>query len=142
MLITTTVLVVHAAFASGSPARAKVPAEVSAAGLLDLTKQGEVALLPAHESSPFNALVMTKSKDTCAAVAHDMMDVESWKSHWDIKDVRVDERTPTSVRYSMQLDIALVPRIPGFIEHPTADKVIFNDIETGAQFIWTLTDTA
>src|ERR1051325_5325153 len=116
-----------------SPARAKVPADVPLSGLMELTKQGEVALLPAHESSPFNALVITKSKDNCAAVARDMMDVEGWKSKWSIKDVTVDERTPTSVRYSMQLDMMLVPRIPGFIEHPSADKVIFNDIETGAE---------
>lgn len=126
--------------AAPGPARARVPADVPMSGILELTRQGEVALLPAHNKQPFNALVVTKSKDPCATVAHDMMDIESWPKRWNIKDAVVLERTPTRVKYEIQLDIAIAPRIPGVIEHPDASRVIFNDIQTGAQFIWTLED--
>ena len=126
------------ALLTAPPPRARVPAEVSMAGLLELTRQGEVMLLPVHDTQPFNALLVTRSREPCETVAHEMMDVETWPGRWAIKDVHVDERTATSVKYSMQLDVALAPRVPGLIEHPSADKVIFNDIQTGAQFIWTL----
>jgi hypothetical protein len=119
-------------------ARARVPADVPMSGLLELTREGEVALLPAHNQQPFNAILVTKSKDPCPKVAHDMMDIESWPSRWSIKDAVVLERTPTRVKYEIQLDIAIAPRIPGIIDHPDANRVIFNDIQTGAQFIWTL----
>ncbi|HEY4222215.1 MAG TPA: SRPBCC family protein [Myxococcota bacterium] len=125
---------------ASSPERARLPADVPLSGLLDLSRQGEVALLPVHDQQPFNALIVTKSRESCEQVAHEMLDVETWPSRWSIKSVTVDERTATSVRYRMQLDIALAPTIPGFIEHPSPDKVIFNDVQTGAKFIWTLGD--
>lgn len=117
--------------------RARLPADVPQSGLLELTRQGEVALLPTHERQPFNALLFTRSGASCARIAHDMMDVPSWPQRWDMKDATVLERTPTSVRYEIQLDITLAPRIPGLIVSD-GNRVVFNDVETGAQFIWTL----
>jgi hypothetical protein len=122
------------------PARARIPADVPMAGVLELTRQGEVALLPLRNKQPFNALLITRTKQACAGVAHDMMDVETWNKRWDIDEAIVLERTPTSVRYEIKLGLALAPRIPGFIEHPDANHVIFNDPKTKAQFIWTLDD--
>lgn len=121
-----------------TPARVQLPADVPVAGVLELTTQGEVALLPMHDEQPFNAILITRSATPCAHVAHDMMDVESWTKRWNIKEVVVRERTSTRVRYEMNLDMAFSPRIPGLIERPDAHRVVFNDVQTGAQFIWTL----
>jgi hypothetical protein len=126
------------ALAGASPERARLPSDVPLAGIMELTKQGEVALLPKHDAQPFNALIATKSKESCDEVAHDMLDVETWNKRWNINHVDVLERTPTSVRYEMELSLALAPKIPGLIQHPSPDKVIFNDVQTGAKFIWTL----
>lgn len=127
------------------PERARVPADVPLAGIMELARQGEIALLPQHNKQPFNALVITRSSGSCDAVAHAMMDVPSWNKRWNIKEAVVLERTPatgepTRVKYELQLNMILVPRIPGVIERPRADTVVFNDIQTGAQFIWTLED--
>lgn len=125
-----------------APERARVPADVPLAGLMELARQGEIALLPAHNRQPFNALVITRSSGTCDAVADAMMDVGSWHKRWNIKEAVILEKTPTRVKYELQLDIMLTPRIPGVIERPKHDTVVFNDVETGAQFIWTLEDAA
>ncbi len=142
MLAIVLPLALQAVLAGAPPARAHVPGEVPLSGLLDLAREGEVALLPKPDTQPFNAIVITQSVEPCAAVAHEMLDVESWPSRWAIKDVEILERTPTSVTYSLQLDLMLAPRIPGRIDHPTPNKVIFNDVKTGAKFIWTLDDVA
>lgn len=138
MLIPLTALLLVA-----GPERARVPPDVPLAGIMELTRQGEVGLLPQHNKQPFNALVLTRSSGSCDAVAEAMMDVPSWNKRWNIKDAVVVERTPatgpaTRVKYELQLNMILVPRIPGLIERPRADTVVFNDVETGAQFIWTL----
>lgn len=134
-------LVLAAFLLLAGPERTRVPADVPLAGIMELTRQGEVGLLPRHNQQPFNALILTRSGGSCDAVAHKMMDVASWTKIWNVKDVEILESTPTRVSYSVQLDMILSPRIPGIIERPRPDTVIFNDPETGAQFIWTLEDT-
>jgi hypothetical protein len=131
--------------AGAGPERARVPADVPIAGIMELARQGEIALLPQHDKQPFNALVLTRSSGSCDSVAHAMMDVGSWHKRWNIKEATILERTPatgpaTRVKYELQLDMMLTPRIPGVIERPKPDTVVFNDVETGAQFIWTLED--
>jgi hypothetical protein len=142
MLIPLTALLILA-----GPERARVPADVPLAGIMELARQGEIALLPQHNKQPFNALVLTRSSGSCDAdaVAHAMMDVGSWHKRWNIKEAVIVERTPatgepTSVLYELQLNMMLAPRIPGLIQRPKPDTVVFNDVETGAQFIWTLED--
>ena len=134
-------LVIAVLLVFAAPERARVPADVPLAGIMELTRQGEVALLPKHGQQPFNALIFTRSSGTCDAVARKMMDVAGWTKIWSLKEMEVLEQTPTRVSYQMQPDMILAPRIPGLIERPRPDTVIFNDVETGAQFIWTLEDT-
>src|SRR5688572_18216858 len=134
MLLTLTALMILA-----GPERARVPADVPLAGIMELARQGEIALLPQHNKQPFNALVLTRSSGSCDAVAHAMMDVGSWHKRWNIKEAVILERTPatgepTSVHYELQLNMMLAPRIPGLIQRPKPDTVVFNDVETGAQF--------
>ena len=132
MLLIVALLVVAA------PERARLPADVSLAGIMELTRQGEVALLPKHNQQPFNALIVTRSSGSCDMVADKMMDVAGWTKVWNISEVEVLQKSPGRVSYQLQPDMILAPRIPGVIERPRPDTVIFNDTETGARFIWTL----
>jgi hypothetical protein len=108
--------------------------------LLELAQHGEVMLLPAHESSPFNAVLVTRAKQACGAVADAMLDIEGWPSRFRVKEARVLERTATSVRYELDLALPMAPTVAGLIERPQPGRVVFNDVQTGAQFIWTLDD--
>ena len=64
MLVPTLLVVaVQLATAAPGPVRARVPADVPMSGLLELTRQGEIALLPVHDVQPFNAVVVTRSKE-------------------------------------------------------------------------------
>jgi hypothetical protein len=135
------VLALAALLLLAGPERTRVPPDVPLAGIMELLRHGEVALLPRHNRQPFNALILTRSNRSCESVAATMMDVASWTKVWNIKDVAVLEQTPSRVSYQLQLDMILAPRTPGVIERPRGDTVIFNDTETGAQFIWTLEDT-
>jgi Polyketide cyclase / dehydrase and lipid transport len=70
-----------------------------------------------------------------------MMDVESYPKRWNLKRVTVLEKTDKRVRYELELNIRLAPKIPGIVENPTSGKVVFTDPETGGQFIFTMEQT-
>lgn len=126
------------AAAPPGPMRAQLPEDVPFGALLELTQHGEVAFLPRPQSQPFNAVVLTRSASSCAHVAMEMMDIPSWPKRWNIKEATVLERTPRRVRYEIAFDMPLSPTVPGLIEYPDDRHVVFNDVETGAKFIWTL----
>ena len=46
---------------AGAPERARIPGDVSLAGLLQLSRQGEVLFLPRHNIQPFNAVIVSSS---------------------------------------------------------------------------------
>ena len=120
--------------------RSTMPAGASQRGLMELARDGEVILLPVHDRRPFNAVLSTRSNTKCNEVAKSMMDVEGWPKRYSISEAKVLERTPTKVSYELHLSIALAPAIRGTVENPSPGHIVFHDPETGADFIWTLTD--
>lgn len=122
------------------PPRARVPASVSTSSLLALTGDGEVALLPQHDLQPFNAVLVTRAKESCEEVARAMLDVENYPSRFNVKRAHVLERTERGIRYELELGIIFAPRIPGHVSRTRRDVVTYDDLETGAQFIWHLQD--
>jgi hypothetical protein len=71
-------------------------------------------------------------------VRRTMLAVEEYPKRFNVKEVRVLERTPASVRYELELGVAFAPTVPGYIESPSEGRVVFHDQNTGADFIWTL----
>src|SRR5688572_14887464 len=108
-MFTPLILLLTVAAGTGSPPRAKVPPDVSAAGLFELTRQGEVMLLPRHDEQPFNALLLTRATTSCESVRRTMLDVEGYTKRFNVTEVRVLERTPTTVRYELELGVAFAP---------------------------------
>lgn len=132
--------VVFLAAAAGGPPRAHVPDGLPLSRLLPLTADGEVALLPEHDLQPFNAVLVTRSSESCETVARSMLDVENYPSRFNVKRAHILEKSERAVRYELELGIIFAPRVPGHVSRTVRDKVIYDDLETGAQFIWTLQD--
>lgn len=122
------------------PARAQLPAEVRLSEVLPLTAAGEVALLPEHDRQPFNAVIVTRAPEPCGEVARAMLDVESYPSRFNVKRAYILEKSDAGVRYELELRVVFAPRVPGHVRRAAVDRVIFDDLETGAQFIYTLRD--
>lgn len=120
-----------------------LPRSVPTQGLLDLTARGEVVLLPRHNSSPFDALMATRSSRSCAQIERTLMDVKGYPKLWKpIKAVRVLKETPKRVEYEFDVDIVLTPTIKGIVEHPSPGVVVFHDVETGGRFWYQLRSVA
>lgn len=128
------------AAATAGPPRARIPAGVPMGTLLSLSSDGEVGFLPEHDVQPFNALLVTRAAVPCDEVARAMMDVENYPSRFNVKRAHILERSERAVRYELELGIIFAPRVPGHVSRNVRDQVIYNDLETGAQFIWTLKD--
>ncbi|MCP4503332.1 MAG: hypothetical protein GY822_25635 [Deltaproteobacteria bacterium] len=114
-------------------ADAKLPASVSKEEAMELSKSGEVLFLPRRTSSPFAALVLTRTSKKCSSVHQVMLDVEHYPKHWDHidEDVTIKYRTKTRTRYTLHLDLPLAPSLEGLIENLGPQQVRFHDIETG-----------
>lgn len=128
--------------ATAGPARAHLPSEVRLADVLPLTAAGEVALLPEHDRQPFNAVIVTRAHESCDEVARGMLDIESYPSRFNVRRARVLEKSDTGIRYELELKVVFAPRVPGHVRRVAVDQVIYDDLETGAQFIYTLRDVA
>lgn len=136
-LILTLPLLLSLATAPGT----NVPRGVSAEGLMELTQKGELILLPRHSTSPFHALIVTRSSQRCSSLEEAMLSVERYPERWSsIKEVRVQTRTPTRVEYEFDMDFVFSPTIKGKVERPRAGTVVFHDIDTGGRFTWSLED--
>lgn len=121
----------------GAPALAStLPPEVPAHGLLELNTRGEVFLLPAHDASPFHALVTTRSSRSCDAIERTLMNVRGYPALWPgIKKVRILKESAERVDYEFDVDVVLSPTIKGVVEHPSPGVVLFHDAETGG-YAW------
>ncbi|MBI1948422.1 MAG: SRPBCC family protein [Deltaproteobacteria bacterium] len=128
--------------AAAGPPRAHIPAEVRLAELLPLTAAGEVGLLPEHDRQPFNAVIVTRATEPCDTVAHSMLDVESYPSRFNVKRAHILEKSEAGISYELELNIAFAPRVPGHVRRAAYDRVVYDDLQTGAQFIYTLHDVA
>ncbi len=118
--------------------RAKIPADVAAAGLVELTRQGEVVFLPKTNRSQFNAVVVSSTPSSCPEVDAMLMDVGSYAKRWNLKEVKIFERSPQRIRYELVLNINLAPSVPGVVEHPEPGRVVFTDPDTSATFVYTM----
>lgn len=126
------------AAATAGPPRARIPPAVSMGSLLSLSTDGEVGFLPEHDLQPFNALIVTRAAVPCDEVARAMMDVENYPSRFNVKRAYILEKSERAVRYELELGIIFAPRVPGHVSRNVKDQVIYDDLQTGAQFIWTL----
>lgn len=136
MMLTVALSVVSSWVAASPPA---FPSGVSPVGLQELTRNGEVFLLPQHNASPFSAWILTRSTTSCASLEEAMLDVESYPKRWPgIQEVRVLRRQATRVDYEFDMDFILSPTIKGRVDHPQSGSIIFHDLETGGRASWSM----
>ncbi len=119
---------------------AELPQHMPLADLADMTRTGELLLLPEHQKSPFDAFLVTSTSRSCQDVEQIAMDVTGYPRHWPhMRDgVKVIAREPNKIRYAFKLDIMFSPTIEGLVENPHSGRIIFWDSETGGKFIWDL----
>lgn len=123
------------------PAYGAMPTKLSAQGLFELAGGGEVIHLPAHSSTPFDAVIVTRSPERCATLERALVDVERYPELWPaIRRVHVMERSANVVRYQIEVALPLAPRLEGVVEQPAPGSVIFHDVETGGRFTYQLHD--
>lgn len=126
---------------SSGPLTTTLPQKAPVAGLLELTARGEIMHLPAHDASPFNALMTTRSSRSCSSIERTLMDVDGYPKLWTgIKSVRIQKRLPKRVEYEFDVDVVLSPTMKGVVEHPSPGIVVFHDVETGGRFWYQLRD--
>lgn len=129
--------------AGAAAAPSTLPSNVSLAGLLELSREGEVLFLPRLQASPFEAVIGTSSPKSCAEHEAALMDVDGYPRLWkDIKEVRVQKRAPKRIEYEFDIDLVFSPTIKGVVEHPSAGVVTFNDVETSGRFTYELRSVA
>jgi hypothetical protein len=139
------VLVSSLALLPGGSARAQLasplPASTPLTGLLDLTARGEVILLPAHDSSPFDAVIATRSRHGCDRIERTLLDVEGYPRVWPgLQEVRVVKRTKREIHYEFDIDMMFSPTLKGLVEHPARGVVVFRDQDTGGHAWYQLRD--
>lgn len=140
MLLSPLALLLVLDAATAAPERARIPDAVRLAEVLPLTAAGEVALLPEHDRQPFNAVIVTRASESCGEVARSMLDIESYPSRFNVRRARILEKSDAGISYELELNVVFAPRVPGHVRRAAVDRVIYDDLETGAQFIYTLRD--
>lgn len=115
------------------------PAGVTAAGLAELTSAGELLFLPQHNTSPFVALISSRSARDCGLLEVELMNVEGYPHIWNsVKHVRVLSASARRVEYEFEVDLVLAPTIRGVVELPRRGQVVFHDVETDGRFTYYL----
>ncbi|MFZ9888407.1 MAG: hypothetical protein ACO3JL_12970 [Myxococcota bacterium] len=121
--------------ATGSP----WPSGVSVEGLAELTTEGEILFLPQHNSSPFVAVITSRSARPCGLLETELMEVQGYPRIWNsVKHVRILAASPQRVEYEFDVDLVLSPTIKGVVEHPRRGLVVFHDLETNGRFSYFL----
>jgi hypothetical protein len=120
-------------------ALAAAPSPLSSQGLMELTDNGEVLLLPRHQRQPFDGWVFTRSAESCDVVEAAMLDVDSWVKRFDnLKSSKATARTADTVDYQLELTVILGPTIYGHITRVSPGVLRFNDVETKAYSVYNL----
>ncbi len=114
--------------------------DVSARGLRELTTNGEVLLLPRHQRQPFDAWLYTHSRESCAAIAAGMIDVENYPQRFPNVESVTATRSEGTVSYAMELTVTLSPTIRGSVTQTGPRTLRYNDAETKAFSIYELSD--
>lgn len=124
--------------ASAPASQAKV-AGADADALTELTRAGELLILPGHGRSPWRGTVVTQHKKSCDDVERTMMNVRGYPSIWKkMRNVRILSQSPRRVHYAFELDLLLSPKLETVVENPKPGTVVFTGNDTDGRAVWSL----